>query len=74
MPKKPSAKLPAVSTDFAIIEFKKGRKALEKLVADGNKIKFTITGFLQPGHQSIGNDDGVSTPFWADVETFAISR
>lgn len=69
-----NVKLPASSTDFGIIEFKKGRKALEKLVASGEKIKFTITGYLQPGAQSIGNDDGVSTPFWADIETCALSR
>jgi hypothetical protein len=74
MPKKSAAKpLPAHTCDFAIIEFKKGRKALEKLVADGRKIKFTITGYLQPGSQSIGHDDGVSTPFWADVEKIALA-
>lgn len=74
MPKKTSAALPTISSDFAIIEFKKGRRALEKLVASGETIQFTISGYLQPGAQSIGNDDGISTPFWATVQHIDINR
>ena len=65
--------LPAITSDFGIIEIKRGRKAIEKLVAGGEKIKFTITGYLQPGARSIGNDDGISTPFWADLEKVTLA-
>jgi hypothetical protein len=57
--------LPNISSEFALIDVKKGRKALAKVVAKGYRVPFTISGYVQPGPN--GRDDGVSIEFCADV-------
>jgi hypothetical protein len=54
-----------VSSEFALIDVKKGRKALAKVVRRGYRVPFTMSGFVQPGPN--GRDDGVSIEFCADV-------
>jgi hypothetical protein len=58
--------LPKLSSDFAVIDVKEGRKALAKATAMGYRVPFTISGFVQRG-MSHGRDDGVSIEFYADV-------
>jgi hypothetical protein len=69
MPKK-SKNAPALSnlsSTFALIDVKKGRKTLSKVVGKGYKVPFTIKGFIQAGHRAVGPDDGVSIEFCAGV-------
>lgn len=62
-------KTPKLTSDFALLDIKNGRKQLAKLVAAGHKIPFTISGFIQDGPGGIGHDDGVSIEFAADVKS-----
>jgi hypothetical protein len=55
---------PALSSSFALIDIKRNRRKLAKIVADGHRIPFTISGYIS----GVGNDDGVSIEFTADVE------
>jgi hypothetical protein len=66
MPKTPA--LPKLTSDFALLDIKLGRRKLAKIVEAGHKIPFTISGYIQAGHGGIGHDDGVSIEFAADVE------
>jgi hypothetical protein len=64
-----NTKIPALrklSSTFAMIDVKKGRKALAKVAEMGYRVPFTISGFVQPGGQH-GRDDGVSIEFYAEV-------
>ena len=63
--------LPDLSSTFALIDVKKGRQTLSKVVRKGYRVPFTIKGFIQAGQ--VGKDDGVSIEFAADVTsaTFA---
>ncbi len=66
--------IPAFSSDFALLDVKKGRAELERLVAKGYRIPITIRGFIQPGHQGVGTDDGVSREFSCDVTNVQVGK
>jgi hypothetical protein len=59
--------LPNISSGYALIDVKKGRKPLAKVTAKGYRVPFTISGFVQAGRHARGEDDGVSIEFCADV-------
>ena len=61
-----------IESDFAIIDVKRGRKALSRLMPQGSlslaecdRIPVTIHGYIFCQH---GADDGVSIEFGVDVE------
>lgn len=64
--KKPKAnvKVPSIYSDFAILDVKKGRKALAKMVKDGHRFKTKIEMIID---QQNSNDDGVSIEFSGEV-------
>ena len=64
MPKNKIPTTPTLSSSFALIDIKRNRHKLAKIVADGYRIPFAISGYIH----GIGNDDGVSIEFAADVE------
>jgi len=67
-------KVPAISSDFSILDVKKGRKALEKLLGIRNgdyHVPVTITGFIKCAW---GSDDGRSTEFAVDVTDLKVGK
>lgn len=60
--------LPVITSDFALLDIKKGRAALEKIVGASYRIPVVITGYIQNGKGGVGGDDGVSREFSIDVE------
>ena len=59
-----------MSSDFAILDVKRGRVALAKRVNAGERIPVTIRGYIDTVH---GNDDGTSIEFSLLV-TSAVER
>ena len=64
--------LPNLSSTFALIDVKKGRQTLSKVVRKGYRVPFTIKGFIQAGQ--VGKDDGVSIEFAADVTSATFGK
>lgn len=63
-----------LQSDFALLDVKKGRKALAKMMPNGSKrtdavIPVVIKGYISHRH---GNDDGVSIEFGIDVTSVEI--
>jgi len=56
-----------VECDFAVIDIKKHRRRVAAALKRGEAIEFVITGTLQASKSAIGNDDGVSIEFCADI-------
>lgn len=67
MPKKIPVLPNDITSTFALIELKKGRKTVAKIVAAGNRIPFTINGYLLGHASNVGNDDGTGIEFAAEV-------
>lgn len=61
-----------VLSGFALIDITSGREKIADLVGNNFRIPFTITGFLQGDPRAVGNDDGESREFAADVTTFKL--
>ena len=63
----------SIDCGFAIIDVKRGRKALAKRLARGEEIEFVMRGKLFNG-KPWSKDDGVSIEFAADVETIVETK
>lgn len=57
-------KAPAITSTFAILDVKKGRKQFSKLVSGGHRFKAKIEMVIDRQH---GHDDGVSIEFSGEV-------
>ena len=55
-------------SDFMLLDVKNGRAALAKRLLNGDKVDVWIKATLQNHPSGIGNDDGVSIEFAADVQ------
>lgn len=73
---KPKPKLPKrVSSTFAIVEIKRGREAVRKIVeASYHSIPFTIRGTIDPGKGGIGPSDNVGTEFSTTVTSIKLHK
>lgn len=60
---------PKVTSSFALLDIKTGRKKVAQLTKRGYRMPFVITGYTLAGESSVGNDDGVSIEFAAEVMT-----
>ena len=62
-----------IDSGFAIIDVKKGRKALKHYVESryGQRVKVHLEGYIDQVH---GNDDGISQEFQMIVETIGIKE
>lgn len=58
-----------IECDFAILDIKKYRRRVAAALKRGETIRFTLTGTLQAHPSSIGNNDGVSIEFCADIHS-----
>jgi hypothetical protein len=63
-----------IESDFALIDIKKGRKEIAKIVAAGYRIPFVICGYIQNGKSGVGHDDGESVEFAATITDGLISE
>lgn len=64
--------MPKITSDFALLDVKKGRKALAKMMPPGSnslpkdkRIPVLIEGWISHRH---GDDDGTSIEFGVDVK------
>ena len=62
-------KAPAITSTFAILDVKKGRKQFSKLVSGGHRFKAKIEMVIDRQH---GHDDGVSIEFSGEVTRIEI--
>ncbi len=67
------AKLPTkITSDFALLDVKVGRKGLEKFLApQTQRVPVTIRGFIE---YAWGGDDGESIEFSVDVASVRMSK
>jgi len=64
-------KPPLISSDFAIVDIKKGRNALAKYLRENARLSVVIHATLT---EPYGNDDGVSIEFNADVTKIEVAH
>ncbi len=62
-------KPPKITSEFALVDILKGRKALEKYLRTSEGLRFTMEGVLR---YPFGNDDGTSIEFVADVTSLKV--
>lgn len=60
-----------IQSTFALIDVKRGRKALTKRVRRGERIPVTITGFIDG---TWGHDDGESIEFEVTVDKATVGQ
>ena len=60
-------------SEFMLLDVKNGRAALAKRLLAGEKVDVWIKATLQNHPSSIGNDDGVSIEFAADVQSVKVA-
>jgi hypothetical protein len=58
--------MPAIKSDFALLDVKGGRAALVRRVTKGERVPVIIRGSIDAIY---GNDDGVSREFIVDVKS-----
>lgn len=56
--------------EHVVVDVQGARRALERRVNKGDKVPFTISGYLE----SPQNDDGVSQEYWCSVDNFTIDK
>ncbi len=59
------------TSDFMLLDVKKGRAALAKKIAAGGKVEVWIKATIE-GASGIGRDDGVSIEFAAQVHSVKV--